>query len=197
MIFILLLCDAYATHLWLWWYILESSCGSGKWESLQRNDFSRAVCWDGGRGWTAGWRTVCLMWEVWTSPCWAGPQDFSLTVSSKALDPSNHNISVDITTQLRASSERSTNTAEWDCVIPAQRGGLRWHELCRPSVHHDSTHDVGILRGTFQEKMWIAKHSLYLKHSQLARDRALCLRFHTGATWLMSLWCSVMMWSWS
>lgn len=121
--------------------------------SPEKCDFSRAVCWDGERGWTAGQRRSCLMWEVWTSPRWAGPRDFSLTVSSKALGPSNHNISVDITTQLRASSERSTNMAERDWVIPAQRGGLRRHELCRPSVLHDSTHDAGMLSGTVQKRM--------------------------------------------
>lgn len=135
--------------------------------SPEKSDFSRAVCWDGGRGWTAGQRRVFLMWEVWTSPRWAGPQDFSLTVSSKALGPSNHNISVDITTQLRASSERSTNTAEWDWVIPAQRGGLRRRELYRPSVHHDNTHDPGALRGTAQKKTWITKRSSYLKHKAM------------------------------
>lgn len=126
--------------------------------------FFQSVCWDGERGWTAGQRTVCLMWEVWTSPRWAGPWDFSLTVSSKALGLSNHNISVDITTQLRASSERSTNMAERDWVIPAQRGGLRRRELYRHSVHHDSTHDPGAQKGTAQEKTWITKRSLYHKH---------------------------------
>lgn len=57
----------------------------------------------------AGQQYDCLMWEVSTSPRWVGPRDFSLTVSSKAPGPSNHNISVDITTQLQASFERSTN----------------------------------------------------------------------------------------
>lgn len=57
----------------------------------------------------AGQQYDRLMWEVLTSPRWVGPRDFSLTVSSKAPGPSNHNISVDITTQLQASFERSTN----------------------------------------------------------------------------------------
>lgn len=60
----------------------------------------------------AGQPLDCLMWEVSTSPRWAGPRDFSLTVSSKAPGPSNHNINVDITTQLQASFERSTNMPE-------------------------------------------------------------------------------------
>lgn len=52
--------------------------------SPEKCDFSRAVHWDGRCGWMAGQHFDCLMWEVLTSPRWVGPQDFSLTVSSKA-----------------------------------------------------------------------------------------------------------------